>query len=658
LAKVSKQMVKAMKACSLFFLLSFFSVTLQAASALEKTVTLSMYNRSLEDVLNEISRQTGIRFSYSPQAVDVSRITSLEAQRQPVKEILPLVLGGKYEYKITRNFAILRKAQVKINLSPEFEQRQHYEAERAAEKVAYSYITNQQYVKNLCYTDSGTVGDGCPIITVNKNFNQNSEVMKKYLAAIMLATTATTATATGVSAQAQQPSTVSEQLDKAGKEFISLVEGAVVSTAQAVKIAADEVRKRALSMNAAAAYSGSDTVSMLKVGPEPPSNPSVQVAVAQAAAQEQPAAAATATNRDTVRPVIFTFFYPFSFPELHTERHAYSASLSCFYGVNSGVREVELGGLVNINLRYMSGAQLAGVSNLSFGSVTGTQLAGIANLAVRDTAIAQLAGIANLAQSAGFQGAGIANAAQSAGFQGAGIANAAQSAGFQGAGIANLAQSAGFQGAGIANLAQSAGFQLAGIANVASAPRFQAGLVNVAQRSGVQAGLVNVCDTSTGVMVGLLNIAKRGGLHELQVSAELANAISVAYRLGIPKCYTFWELSFRADDNLWLSGVGVGTQISLPKNWGINVEGLSQHALTKSFWKHGAINQLSQVRVLGYKRFAKYFAVFAGPALYVYHTNTKISGSVDLVAPYSIYAGQCGRTASKVWAGFSAGIRL
>jgi hypothetical protein len=642
--------MKAMKARFLFLLLSFSSVTLQAASALEKTVTLSMYGRPLEDILSEISRQTGIRFSYSPQVVDVRQIASIEAQRQPVKEILPLVLGGKYEYKITRNFAILRKARVKINLAP-VEQRQHYEAE----KVVCYYITNQQYVKKLCYTDSGTVADDCLIITSNKNFKQNSEVMKKYLATIMLATAAT-----GVSAQAQQPSTVFEQLGKAGKELIPLVEEAVVSAAQAVKIATGEVSKRALSSNADAAHSGSDTVGMLKVGHEPPSGASAQLAVAQPPAQEQPDAAATTTKSDTVRPVIFTFFYPFSFPELHTERYAYSASFSWLYGINSGAREVELGGLVNINLRYMSGVQLAGIGNLSFGSVTGAQLAGIANLAVRDTAIAQLAGIANVAQSVGFQGAGIANVAQSAGFQGAGIANLAYSSGkVQLAGIANAAQSAGFQGAGIANLAYGGGkVQLAGIANAARTSRFQAGLVNVAQRSGVQVGLVNVCDTSTGVMVGLLNVAKRGGLHELEVSAGLAGAISVAYRLGIPKYYTFGELSFHADDNLWLSGVGVGTQVALPQKWGVNVEGLSQHVLTESFWKHGTINHLSQVRVLGYKRFAKYFAVFAGPALYVYHTNTKSSGSVDLVAPYSIYAGQLGRTAVKAWVGFSAGIRL
>ncbi|MDR1023063.1 MAG: STN domain-containing protein [Prevotellaceae bacterium] len=673
----------------LFFLFSFFPlfpVAVHASSILEKPVTLSMYSCPLEDILNEISRQTGIRFSYSPQAVDVRQLASLDAQSLPVKDALRQALGSKYEYKATRKFAILQKSKVKITLSPALEQ-QNLEVE----KVEYLYITNQRRVKKLCYTDSGTALDDCPIITNNKN----SIVMKRQIIAIMLAT------APIVSAEAQQPSTVSQQLGEAGKSFISLVEEVAVGTTQAVKVAADKVGQQASNLKTAVAQSsGSTTAGALKVEPESQPDSSVPaapkaadtlaaaqtadtLAIAQAAAATVPAAAAvppaaaTPASSDSVHPVIFTLFYPFSFPELQTEKYAYNASFSWICGINSGVRGVELGGLANINRHYMSGVQLAGVSNLSLGSVTGVQMAGVANLAVRDTAKAQMAGVVNVAQSSEFQAAGVANVAYLNGnVQLAGVANLAylngkvQLAGIsnlsakgateaQIAGISNAARSAEFQAAGIANLAYSNGkVQVAGIANVADTSRCQVGLVNVAKRAGVQVGLVNVCDTSGGVMVGLINVARKGGLHEFEVSAGLVDNISVAYRLGTARLYTSAGLSYRFNDSRWLSGVGLGTQIPISKSWGINVEGVSQHVITSRFWEHGSFNHLSQLRVLGCKRFAKHFAVFAGPTFYIYNTNTSKSNSVDLKTPYTIYSDRHGNVATKAWIGFSAGIRL
>ncbi|MDR1416523.1 MAG: hypothetical protein LBJ57_03770, partial [Prevotellaceae bacterium] len=372
-----------------------------------------MHSCPLEDILNEISRQTGIRFSYSPQAVDVSQLASLEAQDQPIKDVLQQALGGKYEYKITRKFAILQKSRVKINLSPVAEP-QGVEPK----KMEYSYITNQRRVKKLCYTDGGTALDDCLIITNNKN----SEVMKKRIVALMLAT------ATGVSAQAQQPSTVSDKLGKAGKDFILLVEEVAAGTAQAVKIAAEEASRQASNLKIAVAQNSSDTASALKAVPEnqPESQQdssihaalkttgtladtltSAQATADAIAADAVPTAAqpAAAACSDSVHPLSFTIFYPFSFPEVNTEKYVYDASFNCFYGVNSGVRGVELGGVLNINRRCMSGVQLAGVSNLSVGSVTGVQMAGVANLAARDTVATQMAGVANIAQSAVFQAA-------------------------------------------------------------------------------------------------------------------------------------------------------------------------------------------------------------------------------------------------------------
>jgi hypothetical protein len=660
-----------------------FCVTAQALPALDRPVTLHARDQPIEEILSEISRQTGIQFSYSPQAVDVRRPASIEALHLPVGEALRQILDGRYEHKVVRKFIVLRKPRVEIYTLPTPEQQPP-----PPEKTEYSYITNQQYVKKLCYTDSGTTSDGC-LSDIN---NQNSKMMNKHLAAVVLASVA------GVSAQAQQPPTVSEQLGKVRKEFIALVREATDSTEQAVKMAANEINRQVSSLKTFGTFAAAQADTS-------PAAAQVDTPPAVAQTNTPPAAA----SGDSVRPIIFTLFYPFSFPELNTERHAYRTSFTLLYGVNSGVSGVELGWLVNVNRRYMSGVQLAGMGNLSLGNVTGTQLAGVVNLAVGDTAKAQLAGVANMAQGADFQLAGIANAArhtakvQLAGIanasakgttkvQVAGIANAAyHTAGVQLAGIANAsakgttnvqvagianaahhtagAQVAGIanasvkgtvnaQVAGIANVAQSAKLQAAGIANAADTSRCQVGLVNAARKAGVQVGLVNVCDTSDGVMVGLVNVARRGGLYELEIGADPIDQLNLAYRMGTKKFYTLAELSYRWDERQWLSGVGVGTQITLPKSWSLNVEGASKSILTNPPWKDNGLNMLAQARVTAAKQLTKHLAVFAGPTLYVYYTNFTKPNSIDLVAPYHIFSVRGNHIATKAWIGCSLGVRI
>ena len=687
-------------------LLLLLCIAVQALPVLEKPVTLNLREQPIEKILNEITRQTGIQFAYSPQALDVSRTASMAAHRLPVREALQLLFGEMYEYKAVRKFIILRKSRVEIHpLTTPQQQQQH---PPNAEKTAYSYITNQQYVKKLCYTDSGTTSDGC----LSHTNNQNSKMMRKYLAAVALASVAS------ASAQAQQPSNASGQLEKAGKELIALVKEVSDSTAQAVKMAANEINRQALHLKATGTFAaaptkvtpageqvvappaGEQVVAPTEAPPAeaapteaaPAEAPPAEAPSAEAAPTEAPPAEAAPTEAppaeaapaeappatasgDSVRPVIFTLLYPFSFPDLNTERYAYRASITYLVGVNSGVSGTELGGLVNINRRYMSGVQLAGLANLSLGSVTGMQLAGVTNVAARDTAKAQLAGVANVAQGADFQSAGIANVAhRRANVQLAGIANATASAKLQAAGIANAAQhranvqlagianataSAKLQAAGIANAAQHrANVQLAGIANATDTSRCQVGLVNVARKAGVQVGLINVCDTSGGVMVGLVNVARRGGLYELEIGTNPMEHIDLTYRMGTKKFYTLAEFSYRWDDRRCLSGVGLGTQISLPKSWSLKVEGASQHVLTSKFWQQGSLNLLAQARVTAAKQLTKHFALFAGPTFYLYCTNFTNPNSVDLASPYHIFSVRGNRIATKAWVGLSMGVRI
>ncbi|GHT70077.1 hypothetical protein FACS189452_10810 [Bacteroidia bacterium] len=233
------------------------------------------------------------------------------------------------------------------------------------------------------------------------------------------------------------------------------------------------------------------------------------------------------------------------------------------------------------------------------------------------------------------------------------------------AGIVNTAHKADVQVAGVVNAAKQSRVQVAGAVNVADTPAVQiAGIVNTARHAGMQIGLVNVADTVSGISIGLLNVVRRGGLHEFEVSSRFFSAstkstpdISVAYRIGMPRFYTFADLSYNND--IWMAGIGAGTQINLKGKHGLNVEALSQQVIHPSvrFWDNGN-NQLYQLRVLYHYRFAKYFTLFGGPTLNFYYTDINKKNTINLPTPYTIFENQYGDVRTKTWIGFSVGVRL
>jgi len=538
-------------------LLLFLAPSAQAAAPLDAKITLCVSNRPLSVILDSVSRQSGLRFSYSSSAVDVSQAFSLCVKNRPAEEVLQLLLKDRYEYKLMRRYIILQKSQVKIVPVQN--------RDNQVKKEELDYITNQVYVKNLCYTDSGTVLGSClSAITI-----KNDEAMKKRLAILMLAT------ATTASAQAQ---------------------------------------------------------------------------------------AQDSTLPDSVRPILFSIFYPFSYPDLHAEKYTYKFSFNLYAGYNGGVTGCELGAGANINRHTMSGVQIAGAVNASFGRVTGVQIANFVNFAAKDTAAAQLSGVVNVAQSSRFQGAGIANAAYGNGqVQLAGISNLSVkgNSAAQLAGIANAAMQANVQISGIANASGgNNAVQISGIANAADTSNCQLGLVNVARKAGTQVGLINVCDTSSGVMIGLVNVAHRGSLRQLEVSSS-SQSVNVAGRMGTKKFYTFLELSHCYENSLWMHGIGFGTQVELPKKFGMNVEALFQNVSDKPFVSED-FNGLSQLRVVLYKQLAKHFSLFTGPVLYVYNSEHLEDGkSINFKVPsYSIYSDKGGRVSTDVWLGVTAGVRF
>jgi len=76
-----------------FFLLSFV-FTIQAQD-LNQPVTINIQEKPLKEVLNQISAQSGVHFSYSTQLIDTETRITYSAVDKPVREVLDEVLDSK-----------------------------------------------------------------------------------------------------------------------------------------------------------------------------------------------------------------------------------------------------------------------------------------------------------------------------------------------------------------------------------------------------------------------------------------------------------------------------------------------------------------------------------------------------------------------------------
>lgn len=241
--------------------------------------------------------------------------------------------------------------------------------------------------------------------------------------------------------------------------------------------------------------------------------------------------------------------------------------------------------------------------------------------------------------------------------------------GFQFAGIANYSgniQNA-TQFAGIANIAASGStpFQFAGIVNVAdevTGLQF-AGIANIAKRvKGVQFGLINYADESDGVSIGLINIVKKGGKREFEISFSEALNTVISFKLGTDKFYTIFSsgVNYINKPVEYAAGLGFGTHVDWKKGWGNQIEVMGYSLTRDGSFNNEGINMLSQLKFTVSKQFAQHFKVFAGPVVNMtiadIDTEKGISGSS--ISAWSMWGNDSGNTRLDGWIGFVAGVRF
>jgi hypothetical protein len=300
-------------------------------------------------------------------------------------------------------------------------------------------------------------------------------------------------------------------------------------------------------------------------------------------------------------------------------------SFNIIAGYTGGTDVFELGGLLNIDRGDVKYVQIAGAANVVMGNVEGVQVAGAFNMVTENVYGVQLAGCGNFALDSmrGVQLSGAVNIGHNYfyGIQGAGSVNGilgnAHCAQISGAINAIYGHLEGAQLAGTVNYArQIHGVQIAGNLNAVSdtmdAIQFSgmanygksgkgiqlAGAVNWIKYDleGVQvAGLLNRTQTLKGVQVAPINICERyesgaifgvmsfvkNGVHQLEISGNEKGFINASFRSGIPRFYNIVTagLGVLPDHPYWSVGYGAGTRFNLNKKKSLllSVDYISQH---------------------------------------------------------------------------------
>ncbi len=192
-----------------------------------------------------------------------------------------------------------------------------------------------------------------------------------------------------------------------------------------------------------------------------------------------------------------------------------TVSLNVLGGYTAGVDGVELGGLFNLNLKDMRSFQAAGLMNVVGGKVEGVQLGGVHNLVRGTLRGVQAAGVFNWVREAsdGVQLAGVLNLVDrdQKGVQAAGILNynGKRADGGQIAGLSNI------------NHGELNGFQISPLFNYTQHNKgLQIGLINYAGiNDGLSLGLIHLSKNGYRQLAFSIN-----ELSNLEVSLKTGNA--------------------------------------------------------------------------------------------------------------------------------------
>lgn len=392
------------------------------------------------------------------------------------------------------------------------------------------------------------------------------------------------------------------------------------------------------------------------------------------------------------------------------------ASLNLFWGMNGGLKGLEIGGIGNSLNREVQGLQIGGVFNYVEGGMQGVQTSGIFNLSKGAVMGLQYSGIINLSGNVyGMQGTNLSNVARNLyGIQISGVSNIASNVygcqvggifnfvngklfGAQIAGLGNMAWGgkSAVQVAGLFNYSAKAQFQISSFLNMAQyVDGAQLGLFNAANRelngcqigvlnrtsnlkgtqiglinsankaNGLLLGLVNVVDSINGISLGLINIVKRNGYNRIEISTGDILYFQLGAKFGGKRLYQLIQIGWQVNgqsEYVWSVGGGLGTALPLTKKLQVNFE-LLLHKINEGVLWEGELNLLQQLKINLDVKIQDRVSLFIGPVFNVhvsrsYNQESQEYGST--LAPYTfINTTNIQGTNLKIWVGISGGLRF
>jgi hypothetical protein len=616
----------------MIFLLSCIIATANAETPLlERTVTLTVTQERLDIVLKKISQLADFTFSYSPSAIEVSKLVSHSFAGNTVREVLDELLKGAAHYKVRGNYVILTRASAS-----------------GEDKSTYSgYVVDESTGKRLAN------------VSVYDPISLSSAVTDDY---------------GYFQIEIDEPTAEEVKLAVRRLDYADTV--LMVSPGRTgllrIPLSFDEEKLETLA----------DTVSE-------------RILRFWKTRVMKPQSANIRNISDTLFRKVQVSVLPFIGTNHTLSANVINDySFNIFGGYSLGVQKLEVGGTFNIDRGDVRGLQLAGIFNAVGGRTEGFQAAGMINMNLDSVKGAQIAGIMNLNwnTSQQFSAAGMLNITRndSRGAHLAGLANLAvgNQDGPHVAGLFNLSTSAsriiqlagffnvaasgmrGGQVAGLANYAgpSSHGVQLAGLINVAPGELRGlqlAGLINYATRvKGVQLGVINIADSVKGVPIGLLSLVRKG-YHQLEVSADEIFYANIAFRTGVSHFYNIFSAgakpsTFKDDEPYWTFGYGFGTAPRLSRTLSLNVDITANHVGRGE--KIDALSLLNKLYVGVEFHPLKKLGVIAGVTLNYYVTDDITAQFPDLFTNYNpemLYERTYSDDMSvRMWMGGKIGLRL
>lgn len=582
----------------IFLLFVLFALHAHAqTSILERNISLEVRGESISEALKKIAQEGNFTFSYNPSSLEVNELVSFSANQKTVREILHIIFQNKVKYKEKGKYLILQKDGT---------------AEESNEFFISGYVFDESTGKKIAQVSVYE-----PLTFASAVSNQYGYYQMKLPSKNnRLPTTQITIRAAKQHYQVRKVS-----LEAKKTQYFNIILAPEVSDTIPITTIYQQ-----------------DSLAIRRANPDLPDSIIVEMVENNRKEKESLAkrlvtpfsrfftSANQAINQLNIKDVLNKNWQIGLLPYLSSNQLAGNTevkfSLNLLAGYNAGVKNLEIGGLVNLVNGNVGGLQAAGLMNWVAKTVKdGAQLGGLGNIVGGDVRYLQAGGLFNV------------NSGQMQGFQAAGLFNfnAKGQQGFQSAGLFNFnsASSLGIQAAGLMNIQRGnyGGAQISGLLNITSRELEGvqiSGLVNIAKKvkKGIQVGVFNYADSAESIIpIGIFNYIRKGGYHRYELSFNDMAFTNFTFKTGVERFYTMLSVGMQPQQvtkRLWQFGYGIGSSFPLGKTTSVNLDMSAHHLSQDSFSQY--LNLLNRASLSFEKRW-KWIGIAAGPAWNLFITD-------------------------------------